>query len=1354
MGSKRHLPDKPARHRGRREHRRLSVEALEPRILFSAEWAALGVDELNGSPLEVRVIDVAPANLPTRDTARASDRELVIVDERVPAAESLIEELRATREHRHFDILFLSADDDGLARIAEFAQGQEAWRAIHVFSHASPGRLQLGADILSSETLDRNAGAFAQWADWLTDDADILLYGCDLAANADGRAFIAALAAHTGADVAASDDPTGTPTLGGDFELETHHGHIETEVALSAAAQANFSGALAIYTVTNTGDSGAGSLRQAILDANANIGADQITFDLGQGDAGYVDPDASPGNGDEYWSIAPLSALPDISDTVVLDAATQPGFSGRPVIELDGTGAGAAVDGLRLVAGSDGSTIRGFAIGRFAGDGIETVASAGSVITGNHVGTDVSGTIERGNSLKGIRVTGSSTGVRIGGTGAGAGNLVTGNRDDGIYVIDSGAVVVQGNRVGVDASGLSLLTHASLVAGSDGIAIVNSNDFTVGGTVGTSPGGAASGAANVVAGFKQTMMFIYGSDGGTIQGNYLGTNAAGTAGLDLGTRALGIVANAGTGTLTIGGASAGARNIIAGLSSAGILLGNATGGVIGATVQGNYLGLDTTGSQPLGLGYAGIVVQNNSADVVIGGSAPGEGNVIAAISFNGVFSGYPDGLQAGIAVNGTTASPIATVIRGNWIGTDAQGDAGAAFGTGRAGVLVSGSPIGTAIGGVGIGDGNLITGANVGVEVSSRIQGGSEFTPVATSVLGNRIYDNASLAVDLTRDLVDDPPILATSDIGVTANDVGDIDTGPNEFLNFPDLTTARLVGASTLVSGSYDGLPSKTIRIEFFAAASADPSGHGQSERYLGAAEVMTDGAGHATFEDVVVDTSVAGEAVSAIATVNLGGGDFGPSSELSAAIDVFDQPEAPVLSAASVSVAENTATGTPIVMLTATDPDLGGTLSYAILAASQPGALALDPVTGVVSVADMAMLDFEAHPSLTLQIRVTDDTGLSDESTLTVNVQDLNEPPTALRIDNALAPLLAGQSVGRVLASDPDADEQLTFSLLGTAAQVFKLGPTDGTLQIGSPAPVFSASGYPVTIAVDDSAGNRFIQTITLRLFEIDVGAPATAPLEPLAPPDRAPTPAPAATPAPKPAATPSVSSMPPQSPASANDPSAQGGISGAASTATPTAVATPSASAPEPPAAPVPPLLDASPAARPRTGPLEGVGDTKMAVRTDDTAGLSPVAPAEQTRQDPSAASDAGIELTALTVNEWNDDFTGRMLTRPTSARGSGAVDATDANTDSSTADAIDTINQIPFDLQTLAGSVVGTATVWWIARAGGVLTSLLIGAPVWRSIDPLPIALSANPVTEESECVDSGTISADTEAHLPI
>ena len=100
--------------------------------------------------------------------------------------------------------------------------------AVHIVSHATTGALHLGTDWLDSANVGGYAADLRGWAADLNPGADILLYGCGLAGDAAGRAFVEHLAALTGADVAASTDPTGAAALGGNWALEYHTGPIET----------------------------------------------------------------------------------------------------------------------------------------------------------------------------------------------------------------------------------------------------------------------------------------------------------------------------------------------------------------------------------------------------------------------------------------------------------------------------------------------------------------------------------------------------------------------------------------------------------------------------------------------------------------------------------------------------------------------------------------------------------------------------------------------------------------------------------------------------------------------------------------------------------------------------------------------------------------------------------------------------------------------------------------------------------------------------------------------------------------------------------------------------------------------
>jgi len=164
---------------------------------------------------------------------------------------------------------------------------------------------------------------------------------------------------------------------------------------------------LATFLVSTAVDSGAGSLRQAILDSNASGGSNTIDFSIGSGSQ----------------TIQPVSPLPALTSSVVIDATTQPGFVGTPLITLDGVSAGGSADGFAVPSAGSNSTIKGFVINSFGGDAILIDGGRGVSVAGNYVGTNAAGTVAIPNVAGGVIVQGY--GITIGGTAAGAGNLVS-----------------------------------------------------------------------------------------------------------------------------------------------------------------------------------------------------------------------------------------------------------------------------------------------------------------------------------------------------------------------------------------------------------------------------------------------------------------------------------------------------------------------------------------------------------------------------------------------------------------------------------------------------------------------------------------------------------------------------------------------------------------------------------------------------------------------------------------------------------------------------------------------------------------------------------------------------------------
>ncbi len=339
----------------------------------------------------------------------------------------------------------------------------------------------------------------------------------------------------------------------------------------------------ATFTVTNTNDSGGGSLRQAILDANANAGPDTIDFNI-------------PGTGP--FQVLPLSILPALTGQTTLDATTQPGYAGTPLIEVS-TFSGA---GLRMT-GTGGNTIRGVCVNDFS-SGIQ-IESNDNHLEACFIGTDPTGTIAVPNGT-GVVLTSGVTGNVIGGSAPGAGNLISGNTT-GIQSTGGGANVIRGNLIGTS------ITGNSPVPNSRGISLTGTTNFLI--------GGPDPAEGNLVSGNTEEGIFIINGSGCTIRGNRIGTNAAGTESLP---NQWGIYATVHPGLVIGGDFNAGEGNLISGSQIDGIYLGT-----VGSVVKGNTIGTDPTATKPLGNGRAGVYLTVAATDALIGGAAAGEANVIA-----------------------------------------------------------------------------------------------------------------------------------------------------------------------------------------------------------------------------------------------------------------------------------------------------------------------------------------------------------------------------------------------------------------------------------------------------------------------------------------------------------------------------------------------------------------------------------------------------------------------------------------------------------------------------------------------------------------------------------------------------
>lgn len=480
-----------------------------------------------------------------------------------------------------------------------------------------------------------------------------------------------------------------------------------TELAITAVSQSPEAIDFGFHfgTVVNTRDAGQGSLRQAILNANAlggdaalavtgrSAGREHLIFMIPNGsNAPGLDPAfdlfTTAGRSGDVATIVSQSEMPAITAPLSIDAQIQPGWIGDPIIELRPS-VDRAYHGVSMTGG--GVTLRGLIVNRFREGVYAYGAGNGYVIQGCWIGLAPDGLSAPGNGVSGIWLSGGSgNGHLIGGTQAAARNLIAGSVADGLAIATGDDHLIQGNWIGLAADGS---TQRSI--GASAVRLYGGNRAVVGGT--------APGAGNVIAGGGNAGVHIMGGAGHQLLGNRIGTTPDGN-GARPNTLA-GVLVEGSASAIRIGSTVSGGSTVVAGNQ----ISGNAQRGIWIRTgtsvIHGNRIGTNAAGTAALGNGFSGIVLENSAGPATIGGADPAEGNLVSGNAFEGVLI--------------LTASAAGTTVRGNRIGTDLSGSLAVAN-RGVAGVRVAGNATGVLIGGAAAGEGNLVSGnGGRGISISA-----------------------------------------------------------------------------------------------------------------------------------------------------------------------------------------------------------------------------------------------------------------------------------------------------------------------------------------------------------------------------------------------------------------------------------------------------------------------------------------------------------------------------------------------------------------------------------------------------------------------------------------------------------
>ncbi len=452
--------------------------------------------------------------------------------------------------------------------------------------------------------------------------------------------------------------------------------------------------------VTTTADVGPGSLRAAIYYATDHPGT-TVRFNI---------PASDPGYSNGVFTIHLTGYLPPlVTNGIVIDGSTQPGFANKPLIVVDGSqmipeayGPGSATG---LLIYSANCQVKNLSFQNFSWNGITLryPDATNNTIAGCWLGFDSTGTNAAPNAYQGIYISDGASRNIIGGTNALARNVISGNSQYGIFITGTNTTgnVVLGNYIGTDANGSNAVPNgfSGIIIGGDG------GGNTIGGTNAL--------ARNVISGNLEYGIYLTNTTGNAVLGNYIGTDVSGSNAIP--NQFSGLILENNSRTNVIGGPIASAHNLISGNVNAGIWVTGS--GTSDNTVQGNWVGLNAAGNSALPNTFIGMYLAGGAQNNLV---------------LNNVFSGHPsEGLR--LSDPGTSFN----TVQGNYFGTDASGSvaipndyAGVNIYNGATSNLVGGTTVATrnlisgnyynvVIDGGGIGaSGNLIQGNYIGTDIT------------------------------------------------------------------------------------------------------------------------------------------------------------------------------------------------------------------------------------------------------------------------------------------------------------------------------------------------------------------------------------------------------------------------------------------------------------------------------------------------------------------------------------------------------------------------------------------------------------------------------------------------------------
>ncbi|WHZ26464.1 MAG: hypothetical protein OJF51_001259 [Nitrospira sp.] len=1120
----------PARKASENTRTKQSLLSLEPRLMFDAaaattvaevkteqaaqeqaEAAVSGEADTEGQTAEQNESQNLLQAIATYNPGE-STTEVIFVDPTVPDCQTLVAGIGLNAE-----VIMLDPTRDGVEQIAESLAGRSGIDAIHLISHGSSGELQLGAGTLTAESMSGEyADELATIRKALSDQADILVYGCDFAEGQDGQEAATLLSQLTGADVAASTDATGFAGLGGDWMLETQVGTIETQIAVDDGVQANWVGLLAGETpptITRlSGDSRAYS-----------EGAGAVVIEQG-GNAVVADVDS-----------------PNLDTGTLTVSIPAGGDSAEDVLSIRNQGTGAGQIGV------SGSTVTygGTTIGTFAG------GSSGSnlVITLNSNATLTAVTalvknITYQNTDTDAPTTGART-VRFvltdgdGGTSANYDTTVAVSAvNDAPVLTDTALSLTVAEDAGVPSGAVGSLV-STFTGGitdvdsgaSKGIAITGSNQTngtwyytTDGGSTWTAVGSVSNTAALLLADNGSTRLYF------APKANYNGTSSAaltvrawdqssGTAGTKVSTASNGGTTAFSSATDTVDvtvtavndaptitrlsgdsrayseGAGAvvieqGGNAVVADVDSPNLDTGTLTVSIpAGGDSAEDVLSIRNQGTGAGQIGVSGSTVTYGGTTIGTFAGGSSGSNLVITLNSNATLTAVTALVKNITYQNTDTDAPTTGARTVRFVLTDGDGGTSANYDTTVAVSAVNDAPTSLSLSGTTVAE-NAANGTVVGTITGTDPDSGDTQSYSLTDTAGGRFaIDRATGVLTVANGSLLDYESAPSHSVTVRVTDSGGLTYDKTFTITLTDVNeapTSLSLSGTTVAENAANGTVVGTI-------TGTDPDS-GDTQSYS-----LTDTAGgrfaidRATGVLTVANGSLLDYESAPSHSVTVRVTDSGGLTyDKTFTITLTDVNEAPTsLSLSGTTVAENAANGTVVGTITGTDPDSGDTQSYS-LTDTAGGRFAIDRATGVLTVANGSLLDYESAPSHSVTVRVTDSGGLTYDKTFTITLTDVNEAPTSLSLSGTTVAENAanGTVVGTVTGTDPDSGDTQSYSLTDTAGGRFAIDRATGVLTVanGSLLDYESAPSHSVSVRVTDSGGLTYDKTFTITLTDVN--------------------------------------------------------------------------------------------------------------------------------------------------------------------------------------------------------------------------------------------------------------------------